>query len=274
MPYIRLNDVNDSQLAPYRDLPKSNWTSLSGRFIVEGPLMVERLAASDFETESVVVDERRVGALPAAISRDIPVYVLAPSEIEKLIGFNFHRGILACGRRKPLTRGSDWTLDHATESIYVGCVDVQDPTNLGGILRNGAAFGVDGILLFGATADPFSRRVLRVSMGTAFKLRIARGDGVDALREFREQAGVELLATVLDPAAEPLESATRPRRAMLLIGNEGYGLDSKWTEACDRRVTLSMKHDTDSLNAAAASAVLLYHFTRVARVAGSDLAES
>jgi len=79
---------------------------------------------------------------------------------------------------------------------------------------------------------------------------------------------MELVATVLDATAEPLETARRTPRMVLLIGNEGHGLSADWIAACDRRVTLPMQHGTDSLNASAASAVFLYHFTRVAKCRG------
>jgi tRNA G18 (ribose-2'-O)-methylase SpoU len=252
-------------LAPYRDLPQANLTNLSGRFVVEGNLMVERLAASRFEVESVVVDERRLNMVPRGLGEQVPVFVLPGGSVEQLIGFNFHRGILACGRR-----GAATTLDSLASAIpahglVVACVDVQDPTNLGGILRNCAAFGVAGVLLSRHCADAFSRRVLRVSMGTAFQLRLVRSQDLLAdLHGLRDRQPIELVAAVLDPSAEPLPAARRAGRVVLLIGNEAHGLGSEWVAVCQRRVTLPMGHGTDSLNVSAASAVLLYHFTHVA----------
>jgi tRNA G18 (ribose-2'-O)-methylase SpoU len=166
-------------------------------------------------------------------------------------------------------------LPGATAALFVACVDVQDPTNLGGILRNCAAFGAEGVLLSDHCADVFSRRVLRVSMGTAFQLRIAALTDLRAtLRTLRDELRVELVAAVLDPAAERLEVAHRTPRMALLIGNEGQGLAGDWLDLCQRRVTLPMEMGTDSLNVAAASAVFLYHFTRVAGVGPAVPAKS
>lgn len=274
MPIVPITSLEDPRLAVYRDLPHVNLTTRSGRFVVEGRWLVERLAASDYAIESVVVDERQLSLVPATLPAEIPVYTLSATAIETLIGFNFHRGILACGLRKPL--GPIESLIPAQgRATVVACIDIHDPTNLGGILRNCAAFGVDGVLLTRRCADPFSRRVLRVSMGTAFKLRLATlSDGAVELRQLRTDWSCKLLATVLADDAERLERADRPERMVLLIGNEGHGLSDDYVSLADKRVTLPMDFGTDSLNAASATAIFLYHFTRIALSDGPTRAGS
>jgi tRNA G18 (ribose-2'-O)-methylase SpoU len=262
MPLIPVTS-SDDRLHPYRDLPRSNLTRQSGRFVVEGKWLVERLAASEYDVESIVVDDHQLDLLPVELSGAVPVYALPSADLEKLIGFNFHRGILACGRRKSLLASSD-IIPSCGKATIVACIDIHDPTNLGGILRNCAAFGVDGVLLSRRCADPFSRRVLRVSMGTAFKLRISvMEDFAMELRRIQSDLKCDLIATVLASDAERLERSDRPERMVLLIGNEGHGLPRECLELANRKVTLPMEHGTDSLNAAAATAVFLYHFTRI-----------
>jgi len=149
--------------------------------------------------------------------------------------------------------------------MAVVCVDIQDPTNLGGILRNSAAFGADLVLLSRRCADPFSRRVLRVSMGAVLRLSVAESANLEGdLRRLRDEFGVQLVATVLQEGAESLEKASRPPRLALLFGNEGHGLPPEMTAICQRRVTVPMCSGANSLNAAVAAGVFLYHFTRVA----------
>ncbi len=263
MPRVSLAGLDDPRLSVFRDLPRANLTALSGRFVVEGKWLVERLAASDYATESILVDERQLTLLPAGLAEETPVYVLPHDDIERLIGFNFHRGILACGLRKPFSSPVD-IVPKIGPATLVACLDIHDPTNLGSILRNCAAFGVDGVLLSRNCADPFSRRVLRVSMGTAFKLRIATmPDSAIELERLRSECHCELLAAVLEDDAERLETVARSERMVLLIGNEGHGLPQACVDLCDRRITLPMQLGTDSLNAAAATAVFLYHFMRV-----------
>ena len=92
MTLIRIDDLGDPRLQPYQGLPKANLTRFSGRFIVEGGLLVERLAASRYRVESVLVDERRVARLPENVPSETPVYVVPPHGVNRIIGFDFHRG--------------------------------------------------------------------------------------------------------------------------------------------------------------------------------------
>ena len=103
----------------------------------------------------------------------------------------------------------------------------------------------------------------RVSMGTVFTLPLLQSDDLlRDLRLLREQWGVQLAATVLDPDAEPLANAKRPAKFALLLGGEAQGLEPQWVQACDRRLTIPMQRGTDSLNVAVAAGIFLYHFTR------------
>jgi tRNA G18 (ribose-2'-O)-methylase SpoU len=111
--------------------------------------------------------------------------------------------------------------------------------------------------------DPFYRLPIRVSMGTCFKLPIIRSENLEAdLERLKRDWGVELAATVLDEDAQNLHDATRKGRLGLRFGGEGYGLDRKWVQMCDRKLIIPMKLGTDSLNVAVSAAVFLYHFIR------------
>src|SRR5262245_51764489 len=101
MPLEWLATLDDTRLAPYRDLHQTNLTRGSGLFVVEGPLLAERLIVSDFPVASLLVDERQMDMWLPRVPADTPVYAVPTGQIKKVIAFNFHRGVLACGRRKP-----------------------------------------------------------------------------------------------------------------------------------------------------------------------------
>jgi tRNA G18 (ribose-2'-O)-methylase SpoU len=259
-----LDSVSDPRLVPYRDLKRSNLTRWSGRFIAEGEKLVRRLLASRFALDSVLVAERFLDEFEPLVPPEVLLLVVPDGLVPEIVGFNFHRGVLACGRRLP-RRTLDETVSNQGRLTLVICPDVQDPENLGGILRASAAFGADAVVLGERCGDPFSRRVLRVSMGTAFQVPIVESQDLAAdLDRLRDQFGVELAATVLADDAERLSDTGRPQRLGLLFGSEGHGLDPEWVARCPRRITVPMAGGTDSLNVAMAVAVCLYHFAHVA----------
>jgi tRNA G18 (ribose-2'-O)-methylase SpoU len=260
---IPITSIDAPELAPYCDLRHRNPTRHARQFIAEGDKLVERLLASHYRTESIFAAEDYVEKLLPRVPEDVPVYVAPRKLLEETIGFNFHRGCLACGVREPVKSLEKWQRPTKTEWLIVACPDVQDPTNLGTLLRNCAAFGVDLVLLGGKCADPFSRRVLRVSMGAVLELEIVEAQHLDGdLDLLKREQGVELVATVLDASAVPLDQAFRSPRMAILFGSEGHGLETDWIERADRRVTIPMQLGTDSLNVAVASGIFLYHFSR------------
>jgi tRNA G18 (ribose-2'-O)-methylase SpoU len=266
MPTIRIDTEDDPRIALYRDLPNSNSRFCPQRFIVEGRLLVERLVNSEYAVESLLVDERHPELVPERLAPEVPVYTAPAELLSGVLGFKFHRGVLACGLRKTQETLADTIAKAGSACTVVVCVGVQDPINLGGILRNCLAFGVQVVLLAPPCADPFSRRVSRVSMGAVFKLNLVPvTDLMAELQCLHQEHLFELAATVLNEDAEDLATAARPQRLALLFGNEGYGLNADVVDLCQRQVNIPMCCGTDSLNASVASGVFLYHFTRVAR---------
>ena len=261
---IDINSLDDLRLDPYRNLKQSNLTRWSGLFIAEGEKLTRRLLNSDFVAASVLVGQSYLDAFAPLVRADTPVFVVPDGDVEKIVGFNFHRGVLACGRRRAGLTIAE-IADHLHAMTMVVCPDVQDPENLGAILRIAAAFGVDAVMLGRRCADPFSRRVLRVSMGAALRLPLIEGDDlVTDLRRLQSDFSYDLVATVLDADAQPLDSTPRRPRTAILLGSEGHGLDRSLIELCDHKVTIPMQSGTDSLNVAVAAGIILHHFLRVA----------
>jgi tRNA G18 (ribose-2'-O)-methylase SpoU len=265
VPRYWISSLDDPRLQPYRALKKSNFTRWSGRFIAEGEKLVRRLLASRLPVDSVLSSRRFADEIAPLVPPDVPLLVVDDASVPELVGFNFHRGLLACGRRLPELAVADFAGRLPSRATLVICPEIHDPENLGGVLRTSSALGADAVLLGGASADPFSRRVLRVSMGAAFQVPILESrDLAGDLAWLRDHGGFQLVGTVLDETAERLERATGAQRVGLLFGNEAHGLGQKWLVFCNKQVTIPMRQGTDSLNVAAACAVVLHHFIRVA----------
>lgn len=262
MPVIRVAELTDPRLDPYRSLKTTNHTRDARLFVAEGEKLVERLLASRFAVDSVLVNPSHVDRIEPLVPAEVPIYLVSAAELETLIGFNFHRGVLACGRRQPGPTLED-ILDPPRERLtLVVCPDVKDPENLGSIIRTSSAFGVDALILGTACGDPFSRRILRVSMGSILRLPCLQTDDIPKCLQALREAGIELTATVLDPAAEPLSEFRRGPRTAILFGSEGHGLSGDVVALCQRRLTIAMNPGIDSLNVAVAAGIFLQHLTR------------
>ncbi len=262
MPLVRITSLSDPRLDPYRSLKQTNLTRDSGRFIAEGKLVVERLLASRYAVDSVLLSEHRLPLweqLPR--SGDPPVYVVSEETACQLLGFHFHAGVLACGLRGPRPTVQDLLplLPAAEPHLLVACPHMTDPDNLGSLIRVARALGVGGMLLGHGCCDPFSRRTLRVSMGNAFELPIVESrDLAGDLLCLRREHGFTVTATVVDPESQPLHQVRRVPRDVLLLGNEAHGLDSRWRSLCDREVTIPMSTGVDSLNVTLAAGICLH----------------
>lgn len=274
MPRIAIADLSDPRLDPFRALKRTNATRSRRSFVVEGDKLVERLLASRYPVQSVLADERCLDGLPslsAAIPEATPVYLLPHGRIEQLIGFNFHRGLLASAERLPapdlasLCVPADPAARDRSLTLVVAA-GVHDPENLGSLLRSSAAFRAAGMILAGDCADPFSRRALRVSMGASLSLPLAwTPDPAAAILRLQESHDIDCWAAVLDEDAAKLEQLRRPRRLALLFGNEAHGLDPAWPPLCRRKVTIAMPRGVDSLNVGVAAGVFLHHVWRMER---------
>lgn len=260
---ISIESLDDPRLDPYRSLKGQDTLRRGTRFIAEGIKVVERLLASSYETESLLVVERRASEWENKAPQHIPIYVVPESCGEQLVGFNFHVGVLACGRRKPVCSFEQLIANLPESATIVICPFCDNPENLGAIFRIARAFGVHSVWLGPQCCDPLSRRVLRVSMGNALEVPFRQTNRLmEEVEELRTAKQFQFVATVLDPRAAPLHRSNRSPRLGVMFGNEADGLSSDCIERCDQRVTIPMSGGTDSLNVAIAAGIFLHHYCR------------
>ena len=254
--------LDDERLAAYRNLKDRGLARLGDRFIAEGELVVRRLLDSDYAVESVLLAERHVERIAPLVPAGVPIYAAPAGVVNEIVGFRFHSGVIACGRRRPAQSLAQVAPTWAGGVTLVVLPEVTKTDNLGALLRISGGFGADAVILGEHCCDPFYRQAVRVSMGAVFRLTLVRSrDLLADLRLLRARWGVELIAAALDDRAEPLAGARRGERVALLFGNEAEGLTGEQLALCHRRVAIPMRLGTDSLNVAIAAAVFLYHFT-------------
>jgi len=132
---------------------------------------------------------------------------------------------------------------------------LQDPGNLGTLVRAARAFGVDAVIVLDGSVDPWNPKAVRAAAGAGFHTRIARAPWAEA-RQWLEERHIEILAA--DPAGDDVRSFRVRGSWALAVGNEGAGLRAEVVAACTKRIAIPMPGKAESLNAGVAGSILLY----------------
>ncbi len=259
-----ITSLDDPRVAPYHNLRER---ALRGEnvFIAEGTLVVQRLVESDYAVDSIFALAEHAQEFVGIAGNETPVYVADRSLMVEIVGFPFHRGVMAVGRRpeSPSIEEVMECLEAKSRLTLVVCPETTHAENLGMVFRTAAALGVDGVILGPKSCDPLCRRALRTSMGGVLRMPFARSSDLGAdLRLLKKRWNVRLAATVLADDAELLGDVAWPERVGLMLGNEFNGLTEEWLSLCDHRVTIPMAPGTDSLNLAVAAGLFIYERMR------------
>lgn len=145
---------------------------------------------------------------------------------------------------------------------YSALEDIQDPGNMGTVIRTAEALGLDGILLSDGCCDLYNPKVLRASMGGVFRMPLMRVGDMAQTVELLQEKGLTAFACVVDASATPITEAGMGEGSIALIGNEGNGLRSETIAACQHSVTIPMAGRAESLNASMAAGIILWEMSR------------
>ncbi len=265
---VGVADAADPRLDDYRSLNDQAFRRRyegDELFIVEGFVAIDRLIESGHAIRSVLLAPSRVERFAdheiELAAENVPVFVAERTVIAEVVGFDLHRGVIACAERRA-SKTLDDVLDGATRiAVLEG---LNDNENLGAIARAAKAFGIHGLLIDPTCTDPYSRRTVRVSMGEVLTLPIARAapDVWPAVLNEVKAAGFEVWAMTPAATAMDLWTVDVPDRVAVLLGAEGPGLTRSALAAADRQVRIPISADVDSLNVGQAAAVT---FAAIAR---------
>lgn len=261
-----ISDFSAPELEVYAHLTEAQLRARSvGLFIAEGLTVIGHALDAGYRLCSLLMERKHItGKAAQLIARcgDVPVYTADSAVLEKLTGFALTRGVLAAFYRPQL---------HTVQQVCQGARRVavleglNDPTNVGAVMRSAAALGMDGVLLTPSCCDALHRRAVRVSMGTVFQMpwtRIGQSaqdwpqQGMAQLQEL----GFKTVAMALDARAVDIddEALDNEPKLAVILGAEGDGLAQATLAQCDYTAKIPMMHGVDSLNVAAASAVAFW----------------
>ena len=251
-----------SLLTVARDLRRRKARERHRLFVVEGVRGVEELLRSALAVRGALVTREasqtpRVAALIAQLDqRELPVELVGPSEFDSAAETESPQGILAVAAA-PETRLSDLPVHDLFRLLILDAV--QDPGNVGTILRTAAAFGASATFSLPGTVDLWNAKVVRSGMGAHFHHSCLTGTW-DELDSFRKEHAIAIWAA--DATGEAIRDLERPACLALVVGNEGAGLSSGSRTRADRFVALPINAAVESLNVAVAAGILLYELCR------------
>ena len=269
---IKITDLRDPRLDIYARLSEVQLLRYAepapGIFIGESPKVIRRALAAGYKPISFLVADLDLDREALEILeqwQEISVYTAEEAVLRKLTGFAMTRGMLCGMQRKALPAVEDICRDARRIAILE---NVVNPTNVGAIFRSAAALHMDAVLLTGGCSDPLYRRAARVSMGTVFQIPWTYFDkktkwpvqGMESLSEMGYKTVAMALRNDSVEIRDPKLKAEE--KLAIILGTEGEGLDAETMELCDYTVKIPMSHGVDSLNVAAASAVVFWQLTR------------
>ena len=220
-----------------------------GRFLCEGVKLVEEALRWGAEVELLAAAEG--AALPAGLPPETRRVELPAELLDHVSTVDTPQGVLALCRTPETAPPAE-----LPPGRYLVLDGVQDPGNVGTIWRTADAFGAQGLFLLPGCAEPFSPKTVRSTMGACFRLPVWEAE-LETLSALLARAGMPLYATALrsdtsDVREIPLD------RAAVVIGSEGRGVSPAVLAACEKTLKIPMRDRCESLNAAAAAAVVLW----------------
>lgn len=255
-------EITSKENSLYKDL-KNKAKEKTNHIFIEGKKLFVEAINSSLEIEKIVIDKK---------SEHLFVDLLTGKNISEIIYMNndliasifttdskpeSSELIIALAKR-PLYKNSDI---FKTKKNIVLLENIQDPGNLGTIIRSALAFDAGGIILRGSTVDPFNTKVIRSSAGAVFKLPVIRVEDINELKELKNKENYKIIATS-NKAGKLLSQIKSRTQNIFLFGNEGYGLSKELENIADEIISIPHSKKTESLNLGIAVSIVLWELQR------------
>lgn len=270
---IKISNLNEKEIWPYVSRSEVGLLRCNepqpGIFVAESPNVIERAINAGYEPVSFLIEEKYLdGGIRDGMVRfeliekfpDVPVYTACGEVLKDLIGYKLTRGMLAAFKRKRLMTLSEIIKGKRRIAVLE---DIVNPTNIGAIFRSAAALKMDAVILSYGCSDPLYKRASRVAMGNVFLVPWTIMDkdmwpdeGMKILRS--EGFKTAAMALCNDSVSIADKNLHQEEKLALILGTEGSGLLDETIKQCDYTVKIPMADGVDSLNVAAAAAVVFW----------------
>ncbi len=270
-----IKDLNIPELDIYRKYNENQLRKIyepeSGLFICESSKVINRALKAGYEMVSVLTavdkpDEETRMVYDACKKQgcrgeSVPIYYGEDEVLKELAGYALTGGVLAAMRRRPLLSIEEIIKDKKVVAVLE---NINNPTNIGAIFRSAAAMNIEAVILTHDSTDPLYRRAERVSMGTVFQVPWTRACRDEDYLSVLNQNGFKTVAMALSDEAVSISDRRikSEEKLAIVLGNEGYGLKEETINNSDYVAMIPMNPIVDSLNVAAASAVMFWELRK------------
>jgi len=262
----QIESLDHPSLAPYRTMRRAAEHVAQGIFVAEGEKVVHRLLESpEFEMVSLLIPPgwmEKHGALVEAKQQPIEVFIADKKVLETLIGFPMYQGVLAVGKIPPQPSLQAVLEQSPRPHLFLAADALANAANMGAVMRNCVAFGVQAMIVGETCSPPWLRRSVRSSMGTIFDLPIVETDSLVQTLGHLRRSGLHVVGAHPHADGRSLAQVDLSRAVCIVVGSEGTGLRAEVLAACDAHAAIPMQCGVDSLNVTSAASVFLYEANR------------
>lgn len=257
---VKIESVQNPKVKEWAKLQKRKGREQAGAFMIEGEHLVEEAIKHGARIEALLLSEsyKAQDAIDQFVhTHKAKCFTVSRSVMKKLAETETPQGIIAIARIESVDTELLWS-----ESRFLLLLDaIQDPGNLGAMIRTADAAGVDGIILGKGTVDLFNAKVIRSTMGSIFHVPIVQEDLVSIMEKLRKHYHYTFVAASLKDAV-PYDQVAYDEPIGVVIGNEANGVSDDVLEACSTKAKIPIYGQAESLNAAIAAGIMIYEAAR------------
>lgn len=239
-----------------RLIKDSAFRKSEGKLVVENEVMLKEAISCGMAFDSIFICETALKKKPSLREEYSDfcsnIFVVADEVMSRISDLETPQGVTAVMFGENLPK-----CEIKENGRYILLERVGDPGNVGTVIRTADAFGIDGVILTDGSADPYSPKVMRSTMGGIFRVPLLKCSLSNALERLKE-CNVSILAAILDREAKELKSLGKLNSFAVMIGNEAKGLTDEAVLLADEKVFIGMTGKAESLNAAVAASIFMY----------------
>ncbi|WP_431804636.1 TrmH family RNA methyltransferase [Halobacillus andaensis] len=240
-----ITSLTNNKVKEWKKLQKRKYRDRNGLFIVEGNHLVEEAFKSDWNVEELIIRED----VDFSLDRDIPVTSVSTKVFKEIAETETPQGIAAVVKFK------EFTYKPLTHTLLID--SVQDPGNLGTLIRTADAAGFNQVIVGKGSVDIFNEKVLRATQGSIFHLPVIQEDLEKVIPDLKDN-GITVYAAALENSL-PYKQHDPAETSALIVGNEGQGIRSEVLDMASHKISIPIYGNAESLNVAIAAAILMYH---------------